>query len=80
MVPTANVFLEYVRGSPIAPEAIRASTGRKLQDRVGESYPNLEAQLVSFLKGQPSAVTEPRPTAKARASSGGAIRTVHERQ
>jgi Protein of unknown function (DUF1570) len=67
-------FLDYVRDAYRG--RIRAGTGRKLQDRVGETYANLEAQLLSFLKGPERAGAEPNPPAKPRTPSGGAIRTV----
>jgi hypothetical protein len=67
-------FLDYVRDAYRG--RLRASTGRKLQDRVGESYAMLEAQLLSFLRGPRRGDEEPKPAAKPKASPGGAIRTV----
>jgi hypothetical protein len=67
-------FLDYVRDAYRG--RIRATTGRKLQDRVGEGYPALESQLLDFLKGPEHAVAGPKPAAKPKAAPGGAIRTV----
>jgi hypothetical protein len=67
-------FLDYVRDAYRG--RIRAGTGRKLQDRVGETYANLEAQLLSFLKGTQRVVAEPPPPTRPKTASDGAIRTV----
>jgi hypothetical protein len=67
-------FLDYVRDAYRG--RLRGGTGRKLQDRVGETYATLEAQLLAFLKDTPRAVEEPRPAEKPKSAPGGSIRTV----
>ena len=52
----------------------RRGTGRSLEDRLGQPYKTLEAQLLTFLKGEPA--REPEPKAPAKPRTGGAIRTV----
>ena len=67
-------FLDYV--SDAYRGRLRARTGRKLQERTGEAYATLEAQLLGFLKGSPAMVAEPKPATRPRTAPGGAIRTV----
>jgi hypothetical protein len=67
-------FLDYVRDAYRG--RLRASTGRRLPDRVGETYETLEAQLLSFLKGPQRVVEAPKPVAKPKAASTGSIRSV----
>lgn len=69
-----EAFLDYVRDAYLG--RLRAGTGRKLQDRVGETYETLESQLLSFLKGPHRAIEEPTPAAKPKAAPKGTIRTV----
>jgi hypothetical protein len=67
-----DAFLDYVR------DAYRGrikGSARKLDDRLGESYATLDAQLLKFLKGGPAGQREPEP-AVARPNPGNAIRTV----
>jgi Protein of unknown function (DUF1570) len=79
-------FLDYVREAYRG--RIRGNTGRKLDDRLGETYPILEAQFLSFLKDarpqtpapkladKPKPVDKPKPADKPKPNPGGAIRTV----
>ncbi len=69
-------FLDYVRDAYRG--LIRRSTGRKLEDRVGETYETLESQLLTFLKDAHRVDPTPRPAAKpaAQPKERGAIRTV----
>jgi hypothetical protein len=70
-------FLDYVRDAYRG--RIKGTSGRSLQDRVGEPYTTLEDQLLSFLKDAHRADPAPRPAAKPKANAGGAIRTVPSR-
>jgi hypothetical protein len=69
-------FLDYVRDAYRG--HIRGNMGRKLDDRLGETYQDLEAQLLVFLKDAQPQNTAPKPVdrPKPRPSTGGAIRTV----
>jgi len=63
-------FLDYVRDAYRG--RFRRGSGRSLEDRLGQTYATLEAQLLSFLKGD----RDPEPKAPPKPKSGGAIRTV----
>jgi len=65
-----EAFLDYVRDAYRG--RFRRGAGRSLEDRLGQPYATLEAQLLSFLKGD----KEAEPKAPTRPKSGGAIRTV----
>jgi hypothetical protein len=65
-----EAFLDYVRDAYRG--RFRRGAGRSLEDRLGQPYATLEAQLLTFLKGD----KEPEPKAPTRPKSGGAIRTV----
>jgi hypothetical protein len=67
-------FLDYVHDAYRG--RLRGGLGRKLDDRAGETYKKLEAQLVSFLKGSQPERPEPKPEAQPKRGSSGAIRTV----
>lgn len=68
-------FLDYVRDAYRG--RIRGGTGRKLHDRVGETYEALETQLLSFLKGSQGVAEEPKPADQPKPRPrGGSIRTV----
>jgi hypothetical protein len=68
-------FLDYVRDAYRG--RIKRTTGRSLQDRLGQPYATLEAQLLSFLKEGRGAARhrEPQPGANPP-GRGGSIRTV----
>jgi hypothetical protein len=66
-------FLDYVRDAYRG--RFRRGSGRSLEDRLGQPYATLEAQLLAFLKGD----KEPEPKAPAKPKPGGAIRTVPSR-
>jgi hypothetical protein len=66
-------FLDYVRDAYRG--RIKRTTGRSLQDRLGQPYGTLEAEFLSFLRdgrarrrAQPPGATPP--------AAGGSIRTV----
>lgn len=67
-------FLDYVRDAYRG--RLRARTGRRLQDRLGETYAILEAQLLEFLRGESGHLAEPKAAGKPKPGSGGSIRTV----
>ena len=66
-------FLDYVRDAYRG--RIKRTTGRSLQDRLGQSYATLEAEFLSFLRDGRARRRAPWPGALAP-PPGGSIRTV----
>jgi hypothetical protein len=66
-------FLDYVRDAYRG--RIKRTTGRKLEDRLGQPFATLEAEFLSFLKDDRAHHREKPPGATPPAP-GGSIRTV----
>jgi hypothetical protein len=65
-------FLDYVRDAYRG--RFRRGAGRSLEDRLGQPYATLEAQLLAFLRGGHD--PDPEPKAAAKPKTGGSIRSV----
>jgi hypothetical protein len=71
-------FLDYVRDAYRG--RIKRTTGRKLEDRVGQPFATLEDEFLSFLRdGRARQAEPPQPTGIGPRPSGGSIRTVPSR-
>ncbi len=68
-----DAFLDYVRDAYRG--RVKRGTGRKLQDRLGQKYSNLDGQFLAFLKDGQTRRQASEP-AQAAPSARAAIRTV----
>jgi hypothetical protein len=67
-------FFDYVRDAYRG--RIKRGSGRKLEDRLGQTYVTLEAQFLAFLRDGRAREREPEPMPAPKTTSGGSIRTV----